>query len=258
MRRLAFLSFLAALAACGSNNSSSADAGGDAPVIATADAMPPDAAPPDALVCTAPTMNCGDICIDTSSDTQNCGSCGNVCQGGAYCSSTCMCPDAFVPGTASKTADRSIPVTQYNIDVGIKPIDGTNGQNALVLIIPDPGTTTQSYDLKGPSSFPLLAAGYNADLSGFVPSADAYYVATAGTITFDTVCAHELKRDDHGRDLQRRDGRRDVWSPGRSKRLLVYGQRRHALRYLGRHALHVGRCGRAIRPGLRRQRLPIG
>jgi hypothetical protein len=35
---------------------------------------------------------CGSLCVDTSQDDNNCGSCNNVCMGGSTCSnSTCVC-----------------------------------------------------------------------------------------------------------------------------------------------------------------------
>jgi Cys-rich repeat protein len=41
--------------------------------------------------CAAPRVNCGATCVDTSSDPQNCGTCGSVCLMGAACANgTCM------------------------------------------------------------------------------------------------------------------------------------------------------------------------
>jgi hypothetical protein len=49
--------------------------------------LPPDDAgdagiPPDALVCTPPELACGGVCIDVSSDPDNCGACNHVCASG--------------------------------------------------------------------------------------------------------------------------------------------------------------------------------
>jgi hypothetical protein len=187
MRRLALIPFFIAFAACGGNNSSDTP---DAPVIAVTDAAPPDAGPPDALVCTLPEMNCGDICIDTSSDELNCGGCDMPCQAGAYCDSTCMCPDAFLPGTGMGTGQF---LAAQGFLLGGAPVTSTTLQvNGLVAILPDT-TPAGTYNLTGPSSFPIIAAAYNATFTSSLPSADAYYVATAGSVTLDIVCAHEIK-----------------------------------------------------------------
>lgn len=45
------------------------------------------------LTCTAPAVRCNDVCVDVGADPQNCGRCGNVCTGGASCTSgECACP----------------------------------------------------------------------------------------------------------------------------------------------------------------------
>lgn len=46
--------------------------------------------------CPGPIMSCNGQCIDTSSDTQNCGGCGNLCTGGICMASVCKCPTSPV------------------------------------------------------------------------------------------------------------------------------------------------------------------
>ncbi|MFL5761873.1 MAG: hypothetical protein ACJ789_19410 [Thermomicrobiales bacterium] len=45
---------------------------------------------PTPTTCSAPQQNCGDVCVDTRSDPNNCGDCGNGCGNGACCSGICV------------------------------------------------------------------------------------------------------------------------------------------------------------------------
>ena len=88
------LASVGSLGACGGNSSSATDA----PTISLTDAPPPDAGPPDAFVCSLPSMMCGADCIDVSTDEMHCGDCTTVCQTGASCiSNSCTCPSQFLP-----------------------------------------------------------------------------------------------------------------------------------------------------------------
>ena len=47
-------------------------------------------------MCTPPRTQCGASCVDTSTDTANCGSCGNACPAGTPCTGgTCSCPTSL-------------------------------------------------------------------------------------------------------------------------------------------------------------------
>jgi hypothetical protein len=59
------------------------DAAPDAPADAMVDG------PPDAMVCTMPTQLCRGVCVDTSSDPDNCGACGHVCATGVCTLGVC-------------------------------------------------------------------------------------------------------------------------------------------------------------------------
>lgn len=186
-----------ALTACGKNTSSNPDA----PVVITTDAPPPIDAMPDALVCTAPQKDCGTgVCIDTSSDEQNCGDCNTVCQGGAFCKPQpdgCTCPGNFlgtdIPSSVLDVHQTQQPISGVNVHIAAAPLPDGGQVNALVFLaitnggsgFPDIDT---DYTLKKGLSFtqPNVLAAYNAQLGGAIPTADAEYEATAGTLRFST------------------------------------------------------------------------
>jgi hypothetical protein len=180
MRLLALIATIPfVLAACG---------GDDAPILY--DAPPPDAPPPDSEpepLCSAPTPDdCDGVCTHLGTDEQNCGSCGNPCQGGAYCSGGgCMCPAAFVP--ASPTFLQSQMIDQDPILIGAGGF--LNAGVHLLAAGVEVGVTEigQPYQLSEETlgTAPFLGAFYN-----YSPplSFDAAYLATAGTVTFTAIC----------------------------------------------------------------------
>jgi hypothetical protein len=45
------------------------------------------------LQCVSGTLKCGDTCVETATDSKNCGACGAACSGGNVCvASACVCP----------------------------------------------------------------------------------------------------------------------------------------------------------------------
>src|SRR5258708_4582033 len=72
---------------CGSDHSSTGDGGiGDA----GADVGPGDAG------CAAPHVRCGEQCVDTATDTNNCGICGHTCGCGSTSCTAGMCDPAVL------------------------------------------------------------------------------------------------------------------------------------------------------------------
>src|SRR5689334_231600 len=84
---LLVLPFALSFAACGDNGHRAPDdAGMEGGSDATIDA------PPDALTCTsAGQMMCSGTCVNTQTDNNNCGTCGNSC-GSGTCQSGLCCP----------------------------------------------------------------------------------------------------------------------------------------------------------------------
>src|SRR5579862_1292826 len=197
MARLTYATFaLLAFAACSSKNTASTP---DAkPPI---DAAPPIDAPPDALVCTPPLMMCTTgACTDTTTDENNCGTCGMVCQGGAFCgpmptNGACQCPGNFLTGTIAGNIIAPLTFSSFTFDLGLATAGTSN--NGLLSIVNASATgatvANMNYTLTGSSfSFPTIAAAYNLT-SLNPPTADAYYLATAGTVNYSILCAHEQK-----------------------------------------------------------------
>jgi hypothetical protein len=187
MARLTYATFalLAFAAACGSKNGGGAP---DAPVVMLPDAPPPPDAMPDALVCNPPQMMCTPgSCTDTTTDESNCGSCGMVCQGGAFCgpmptNGACQCPTDFVPDTIATNALLSNNAAHLLLDVA--PFAGTNGPDAFVLVTATAGTTTGNFTFTGGLTPPIVALAYNLNLAS--QSADSYFVAVSGKMNIST------------------------------------------------------------------------
>ncbi|MGE0397362.1 MAG: hypothetical protein AB7T06_11620 [Kofleriaceae bacterium] len=172
------------LAACGDDGSN--------PTIV--DAMP-DSPPPDmAPACTAPNMMCGATCLDVSTDEENCGSCGNPCNGGEACTANaCACaptnfiPDTLVGGQFDQLMDVGGGISialNANIGDGINPfIVGYDAQTPIDADI-DLSMVTLG-------NAPFVGAGYHFDLG--TNTIDASFVATEGTLHIDVVCATHME-----------------------------------------------------------------
>ena len=185
MQRLLILSacFLS-LAACGDDGASSATDAAPPP-----DATAYDAAPPDANIPVCSLTECGTECIDTTSDTANCGGCGMACDSpGQICSGTlpCACPEPYLPsdigGSPADTVQMQGPFYIAASPVTFSPI------NALLVAYDLTLETGMDYDLTGAAlAAPLVLAGYDINITD--QSAHTYYGATAGTVNFSQICA---------------------------------------------------------------------
>jgi hypothetical protein len=184
---------LIALAACGGGSKSGTT---DAPVIQLADAPPPDAAPPDAFVCAAPSMMCGPDCLDTRTDEKACGSCTNACHAGESCqASQCACPaQSFIPATVTPSGFDPVQA-QGTTTAAIGIITAGSAVDVLLVTYVNSDAATNAtilghdYDLATitPPNVPTIGAGYNVNIQ--TQSADATYIATAGKVNFTTACS---------------------------------------------------------------------
>jgi hypothetical protein len=169
-----------ALAACGNDGGSGADA---PPLVPVVDAMPP---PPDAFVCTQ-TM-CGMDCVDTTTDEFNCGMCGRMCQSGASCTmSDCVCPPSFLPAVLDQGFMEQVTDQFPGAYVALYPFfEGI--VNLAAVGYPMVGTQIgMDYTLTDQlGTPPFVAAGYNLDIQ--TQTAQAAFYATSGTLNFTTAC----------------------------------------------------------------------
>jgi hypothetical protein len=156
--------------------------------IPDAEPIPPDAEP---FSCTAPEFDCGGVCVDLDEDEATCGDCDTACTGGEYCNGgTCECPEGFVPdapsfGLVNMVDNSQIPGT--TLGIGLYSFMG-GGHIMLGGYTTATTTVDTEYTFDAdPLTMPLLGAGYNVDIQA--QSVDSAFAATAGTITFDTICA---------------------------------------------------------------------
>ncbi len=165
----------------------------NAPTVTFTDAAPPipDASTvvPDAAPCLGTV--CDGVCTDTSTDSLNCGGCGETCDSpGQICtgSTPCACPADFVPSQIGGSGFDQI-FAQGPVIVALAPIVGATLDVGAVVFDLTLETGVE-YDLAeaiGTLSAPAAAAGNDVDINTF--SAHTPYGATSGTIVFDTICA---------------------------------------------------------------------
>ena len=182
---LPFLLGLGLTAAC---------SGGDKdPVVSITDATPPTPDSSTVVYDAAPCAGsvCDGLCVDTSTDSLNCGGCGEACDSaGQICSGTlpCACPADFLPAQIGGSGFDQF-IAQGPVIVAIAPIVGATLDVGAVVF----DLTLEigvEYDLAegiGTLSAPAAAAGNNVDINTF--SAHTPYGATQGTIVFDSICA---------------------------------------------------------------------
>lgn len=186
---LALASTLVLFAACGGSDSGSPDAAGAPDATVVPDAVPgPDACP--GTLCPAFDFAPG-VCVDTTTDEQHCGDCTTVCTGGRYCDNTCMCPPGFVPDSPvlGLTQVQSLG-GQAILGFGLytDPVDSMPDGLVTIYAVGTTAPVTLDFGPTPGQSLPAMAAGYHVMINGQSATADAAYYATAGTITFDTIC----------------------------------------------------------------------
>jgi hypothetical protein len=173
---VALLGLAAFAGACGGDDDPVVvpDAAVDAAIDAPIDAPP--------LVCNAPTMNCGGMCVNTNTNSMYCGNCTTMCSGGRTCNTgTCACPNVTImPSFAG-----GIGGTFQGILLGASDISG----NALI-VVADPVNTVENMDYTMSEAnlgmFPTAGFGVGVDL--LAQTADASFAATEGTLRITKMC----------------------------------------------------------------------
>jgi hypothetical protein len=181
---IASFALVSVVAACG-------DDGGTTFIDASVpDAVPP---PPDAepFVCSGTTPDdCDGVCVNLDTSEATCGDCDTSCTGGQYCNGgTCECPPAFVSASPSFVFQQTDSSQIPNTTIGFGVFSNGGGHVLAVAYSTTPTTpidTPITLDAD-PLTMPLLGAGYNVDVQS--QTFDSAFAATAGTITFDTICA---------------------------------------------------------------------
>ena len=199
---------LAALAAAPSCGGSDATTG--PPAVADGGGLPDQVSvdsPPPPPPCTAPKTACGSACVDTSTDTRNCGACGTACKGPELClASKCTYVAGFaarkvylgetdragvsvagawkaygrnidgittVPGTDNGECKRVAGASAASAGDGNDGIDNSFGRNVLGFLLgltPNPTSTTNAA-LEAGGRTPLLVFGDAPKQTGVAPFA---------------------------------------------------------------------------------------
>lgn len=165
---------------------------GDGPVVTFTDAAPTLADASNIVYDAAPCTGevCDGVCVDTTSDSLNCGGCGLACASpGQICSGSlpCECPPNFVPAQIGGGGfDQVQP--QGGVFIAIAAGFATTLDITAVVydLTLELGTEYNLADALGSFTPPAAAAGYDVDINGF--TAKTAYAASAGTIVFDNIC----------------------------------------------------------------------
>lgn len=189
-RSVFVVAVLATAMGCGSGDDGGGEGGADASVIALTDGAPPDAPPPDALVC--PVAECGGVCVNTQTDRDHCGSCGKTCSSPALdCSGgECGdCPASFVPEPFTTAFD----FVQENMGsvFAVGAFAGGDGATHAVIVFADPAEVELGVDLDLATATSVgVFLGYRVDLMSM--QAQSSYAALSGTLRIDALCADGL------------------------------------------------------------------
>jgi hypothetical protein len=185
MVRLVSLVPFALLAACG---------GGGGPQLVDASTPDAEVAIPDGELCPGQMWCEADsVCADLNADEQHCGDCTTACSGGQFCDNgDCACPAPFVPANPILGFSQESNQGPLRLEIGAYQDPNVSVLDVLVVGIDVAGTIVAGdpgYDLSGdsPGSPPFMAAGYNVNPQTM--QADAAVYATAGHVTFSSICA---------------------------------------------------------------------
>jgi cation diffusion facilitator CzcD-associated flavoprotein CzcO len=136
------------------------------------------------------TEMCGGECVDTSSDTKNCGACGHVCSPAASCNArACACPTSFMPGTPSFSGG----IVRTNVaqfpglvtGVGLIPVAD---RSQAMLVAFDPKTIPLGTDIDLATAKPgMVRVGFGLDVVALT-SVRGGYAATHGTLHLTSAC----------------------------------------------------------------------
>jgi hypothetical protein len=170
------------LVACKKDDSASIDAPmGDVEVDAGADAS----------ACIGTLVSCAGTCVNTTTDSDNCGACGHACTPAASCAmSACACPTSFVAASPPVLATAMLSAASGYVS-GVAGVTGSDG-NAHAVVVTASATAPLAT---------ALAVDNQVDAQVFIAleyevasatQTRAWYLATAGTVTLSRRCAAGL------------------------------------------------------------------
>jgi hypothetical protein len=171
--RISFLCCALALAACGND---SAPKHGDVDA-----ALPVPDSPP---LCPGMLESCSGVCVNTTTDTKNCGSCDHACTPAQGCAaSACACPGVFIDPAQPALASQMLASATGYVS-GAIAITGSDGLTHAVGVTT--ATTAPLHSALAMNGQVFVAVGYQLLTA---TQARSTYLATAGTVTLTRRCA---------------------------------------------------------------------
>jgi hypothetical protein len=138
-----------------------------------------------------PIDKCSGVCIDTTADPRNCGTCGNACTPAASCGEgACACPASFIPATPqfSQQIVRTDVAQLPGLVTGIGLMPGDDGLANAILVAYDPATVPIGMPIDLASAAPTVVRvgfGFDVDPTKTIHGA---YLAIRGTLRLDAAC----------------------------------------------------------------------
>jgi hypothetical protein len=175
--RISFVMCGLAVAACGNDH-------GTAPSRVDAAAAMADASP----LCPAMLESCSGVCVNTTIDMKNCGSCGHECTPAQNCAtSACVCPGMFIDPAQPSVASQMLAPPAPGYVTGAIAVTGSD--SLLHSVAVTAAATAPLRSALAMNGQVFVGVGYELVSA---TQARSTYLATAGTVTLTRRCAAGL------------------------------------------------------------------